>query len=109
MLLSYDHIFLTHYLLQPIYHDQYLRELKLWKLRLLWHFIYILLKILFCHAAFSFLLFIGLYFLIPAVITHIFNPTAKLAMPIGAPTKEAKEAFKMHPVIVETKISYCLM
>ena len=35
-------------------------------------------------------LIIDLYFLIPAIITHIFNVTAELAIPIGIPTEEAK-------------------
>ena len=30
-------------------------------------------------------------FLIPAVIAQIFNPIAELVIPIGIPTKEAKE------------------
>ena len=43
-----------------------------------------------------------LYFLIPAVITQIFNPIAELTIPIGIPTKADIE---MHPVIVEVTIS----
>ena len=39
---------------------------------------------------FLFFLFIELCFLIPSVITQIFNPTAELVIPIGLPTKEAK-------------------
>ena len=41
---------------------------------------------------FSFLFFlnIDLYFLIPAVITQIFNPTPKLPIPIGIPTNKAR-------------------
>ena len=34
---------------------------------------------------------IDLYFLIPAVVTQIFNPIAELVIPIGTSTKEAKE------------------
>ena len=37
-----------------------------------------------------FFLIIDLYFLIPAVITQIFNPIAELVIPIGIPTKETK-------------------
>ena len=43
----------------------------------------------------------GLHFLIPAVITQIFNPVAELVTPIGIPTKEAKAEMETHPVIVE--------
>ena len=39
---------------------------------------------------FFFFLIIELYFLIPAVIVQIFNPTEELAILIGIPTKEAK-------------------
>ena len=54
---------------------------------------------------FSFFLIIDLYFLIPAVITQIFNPVAELVIPIGIPTKEAKAEIETHPVIVEITIS----
>ena len=43
----------------------------------------------------------GLHFLIPAVITQIFNPVAELVTPIGIATKEAKAEMETHPVIVE--------
>ena len=36
-------------------------------------------------------LIIDLYFLIPAAVAQIFNPMAELVIPIGIPTKEAKE------------------
>ena len=39
---------------------------------------------------FLFFLITDLCFLIPAVITEVFNPTAELATPAGIPTKEAK-------------------
>ena len=65
----------------------------------------ILLAILFYHASFSFFLIIDLYFLIPAVITQIFNPTAELVIPTRITTKEAKAEMKIHAVTVETKIS----
>ena len=42
--------------------------------------------------------------MIPAVITHIFNPIAALVIPIGIPTKEAKAEMETHPVIVEVMI-----
>ena len=39
---------------------------------------------------FFFFLIINLYYLIPAIITHIFNSTAELIILTGIPTKEAK-------------------
>ena len=56
---------------------------------------------------FLFFLFIDLYFLIPAVITQMFNPIAELIIPIGFLTKEAKVEMEIHPVTVEIKISEC--
>ena len=53
----------------------------------------------------SFLLIIYFYFLIPAVIAQIYNPFAKLIIPIGIPIKEAKAGMETHPVIVEITIS----
>ena len=47
---------------------------------------------------------IDLYFLIPAVIAHIFNSISELVIPIGIPIKEVKAEIEMHPVIVEVKI-----
>ena len=47
-----------------------------------------------------FFLIIYKYFLIPAVITQIFNPIVELAIHIGVPTKEAKEEMETYPVIV---------
>ena len=49
-------------------------------------------------------LIIDLYFLIPAVITQIFNPVAELVIPIGIPTKEAKVEMETHPVILEITV-----
>ena len=40
---------------------------------------------------FFFILIIDLYFAIPAVIAQVFNPVVELVMPIGIPTKEAKQ------------------
>ena len=54
---------------------------------------------------FLFFFIIDLRFLIPAVITQIFNPITKLVIPIGTPTKEAKAEMETHPVIVEIAIS----
>ena len=54
-----------------------------------------------------FFLNIVLYFLIPAIITQIFNPIAELVIPIGIPTKKAKTEMEMHPVTVEIYISKC--
>ena len=59
--------------------------------------------ILFCF--FFFFLIIELYFLIPAVITQIFNPTTKLVTPRGIATKEAKTDMKTQSGTVETKIN----
>ena len=39
---------------------------------------------------FHFFLIIDLYFLIPTVISKIFNPIADLVIPMGIPAKEAK-------------------
>ena len=39
---------------------------------------------------FLFFLIIDLYFLIPTVISKIFNPIADLVIPMGIPAKEAK-------------------
>ena len=41
-----------------------------------------------------FFLFSDSYFLIPAVITQIFNPIVELAIPIRIPTTEAKQKWK---------------
>ena len=53
---------------------------------------------------FLFFLIIDLYFLIPAVITQIFNPIVELAIPIGITTKEAKAEMETNPVIAEITI-----
>ena len=47
---------------------------------------------------FSFVLMIDFYFLIPAVITRSFNPTAALAIPTGIPTNVAKAEIETYPV-----------
>ena len=49
------------------------------------------------------------FFLIPPVITLIFNPTAELAIPTRIVTTEAKAEIETHSVFVETKISKCSM
>ena len=51
-----------------------------------------------------FFIIIDFYFLIAAVIAQIFNPIAKLAIPLGIQTKEAKAGIEIHPIIVEHKI-----
>ena len=56
---------------------------------------------------FFFFLNIDLYFIILAVIAHIFNPIVELAIPIGIPTKEEKAEMETHPVVVEAKIRKC--
>ena len=54
---------------------------------------------------FFFYLFIHLYHLIAAVITHIFNPIAELVILIAIPTKEAKVEMETHPVNAKLTIS----
>ena len=56
---------------------------------------------------FFFLLIIGLYFSIPAVITETFIVIAEFAIPTGITTKEAIAAIGTHPVTVEPGISKC--
>ena len=51
-----------------------------------------------------FFLIIDLYFLIPAVIAHIFNPIEELVIPLGVPIREAKAEIEIHLVNVEAKI-----
>ena len=53
---------------------------------------------------FLFFLIIDLYFLIPALITQIFNSIAELVIPIGIARKEAKVEMEAHPVIAEIAI-----
>ena len=50
---------------------------------------------------FLFFLITDLYFLIPAVITQIFNPIVELVIPIRITTKKAKAEMETHPVIAE--------
>ena len=54
-----------------------------------------------------FLLFliIELCFLIPAVITQIFSPTAEFTKPTGMQTNVASAEIETQPVIVEAKIN----
>ena len=56
---------------------------------------------------FFFFLDIDLYFLIPAVLAHIFNPSAELSLLIGMSTKKAKLEIETHPVTTEANISKC--
>ena len=56
---------------------------------------------------FLFFLIIDLYFLIPAVIAHIFNLTAELAMPTGTPTIEANAEIGTQPLTAEMKTRKC--
>ena len=57
---------------------------------------------------FLFFLIIDLYFLIPAVIAqNFFNSIADFVIPITIPSKEAKAAIEIHPVIIEAKIRKC--
>ena len=54
---------------------------------------------------FLFVLFIDLYFLIPAVIKQTFNPIAELVIPIGIPIKQEKAEIKTYQVIAKITIS----
>ena len=54
-----------------------------------------------------FFLIIDSYFVIAAVIVHIFNPISELVIHIEIPNKEAKEEMETHPVILEVKIRKC--
>ena len=56
----------------------------------------------------SFSLKIDLYLLIPAAITQIFDPTAKLAIPTETQTNEANAEIETHPLTAETKTRKCL-
>ena len=56
---------------------------------------------------FFFFLIIDLYFLIPATITQIFKPVAKLVIYIGTRSKEANDEIDIYPVIAEAKIRKC--
>ena len=67
-----------------------------------------MLLILFYHAFSSFSV-IDIYFLIPAVIAQMFNPTAEFTIPIKIPTKKAKNYIETYPVTAETKIDKCLI
>ena len=58
---------------------------------------------------FFFFLIFDLYFLIPATIAQIFNPTAELAIPTGISSKEAKAKTEANTVIAEAKIRKCLI
>ena len=57
----------------------------------------------FANNTWLFLIFLitDLYFLVPAVITQIFNPVVELVIPIGITTKKAKAEMETHPVIAE--------
>ena len=54
---------------------------------------------------FLFIFLIGLYLLIPAFITQIFNAIEELVFHMEIPTKEAKKEIETNPVIVEITIS----
>ena len=61
----------------------------------------------FCHAFSCFFLIIDLYFFIPAVIAHIFNPTAELAIPTGTPANEANAVIETQPLTAEATTRKC--
>ena len=48
---------------------------------------------------------IDLFFLIPTVVTQIFNLVVELVIPIGILTKEVKTRIETHLVFVENTIS----
>ena len=52
-----------------------------------------------------FFLIIDLYFLILAVTTQIFNPTAKLAISTGISSKTAKAEMETYTATIEIKIN----
>ena len=56
---------------------------------------------------FFFFLIIDIYFLIATVIAHIFNPSAKLVIPIGMRIKEPKAEIEIHLVTAEGKTKKC--
>ena len=56
---------------------------------------------------FHLFLILDFNFLIFAVTTQIFNPTAELAIPIGIPSNEAKAETETHSMREESKISHC--
>ena len=61
--------------------------------------------ILSCY--FLFFLIADVYFLISAIITQTFSPTAELAIPAGITTTEKKVEFETQLVKVEAKTSKC--
>lgn len=64
--------------------------------------------VLFYYVFILFLLIIHLYFLIPAAITPIFNPTAELVISTGIPMAEANVEIEIQSVKLEAKVSKCL-
>ena len=67
-----------------------------------------MLAILF-YCVFLIFLFIDVNFLITAVVAHIFNPTAELAILLGIPASKAKAEIETQPAIADTNVSSCLM
>ena len=59
--------------------------------------------------SFFFFFSIDIKFLIPVVISHIFNPTAGLVLTIGITAKETKTEIEIHPVTADAKIRKCSM
>ena len=55
---------------------------------------------------FLFLIIVYLWwFLVPTVITQVFNPVAEILIPVEIPTKEVKAENNTHSVTVQIKIS----
>ena len=60
-------------------------------------------------ASFYFFLIIDLYFLIFTNIAKIFNPIAKLIVPLEISNKKAKAEMETHTVTAKTKVRQCSM
>ena len=60
------------------------------------------------YILFFFFLIIYLYFLVVPINAQIFNPIVEFVILIEI-LKEAKAEIETHPVIIETKISKCLI
>ena len=95
------------YLSTQIHHDLIFESMKTLetKTSTVFNLIFANDTILSCF--FFFYLIIGLYFLIPAVITQIFIAAAELPILTGIPIKEPKAEIETHPVTEEAKISNC--
>ena len=75
------------------------------KTSLLFNLVFANNTILSCFFLFFFI--IDLYFLITGIVAQVFHPIAKLEIPIGILSKEAKAEIEIHPITVEAKINKC--